>query len=125
MTIKEPQQGSHSSISNQASEISHEQLVKSSMERDADTIDLAAAEEPVRHMQGIKTVREALKLEDFPMSKSDVDYCVGDIDIEDGHGGFIPVYQLTERFKSDLFDSPDEIIIALKEARKGFKEPAA
>jgi hypothetical protein len=95
------------------------------IEHDADIVDEAASEEPVRHMQGLKTVKEALRLEDFPMSREEIDYAVGDIDIEDRHGGFIPVYQLTEYFQKTQFETPEEIIDSLKEARRKFKKPAA
>jgi hypothetical protein len=92
----------------------------------ADIIDSAADdEEPVRHLQGLKTIREALGLEDFPMSKEEVDYAVGDVDVEDGKGGFIPVYQLTERFKQNLFDTPEDVIHALQRARKAHLKSAA
>jgi hypothetical protein len=95
------------------------------IDHDADIIDEAASDEPVRHMQGLKTVKEALRLEDFPMNREEIDYAVGDIDIDDRHGGYIPVYQLTEYFTTAQFESPQEVIDALKEARRKFKRQAA
>jgi hypothetical protein len=102
-----------------------EKPVSLSTDEDADWIDLAAGEEPTRHLQGLKTVKEALRLEDFPMTKMDIDYAVGDIDIENGKGGFIPVQELTELFDTDEFDSPEEVIHALKVARRTSKRSAA
>jgi len=104
---------------------STDKQTKTENNRDADIIDLAASDEPIRHLQGIKTVREALKLEDFPMTTSDIDYAVGDIDIEDGHGGYIPVYELTERFENSEFNTLEEVVIALKKARLGYKRSVA
>lgn len=95
------------------------------IDQDADIVDEAASDEPVRHMQGLKTVKEALRLEDFPMTREEIDYAVGDIDIEDRHGGFIPVYQLTEYFQQSQFENPAEVIHALKEARRKFNKRAA
>jgi hypothetical protein len=88
--------------------------------KDADWID-HAVEEPTRPMRGIKTVFEALMEEDFPMDRAGINYCVGDIEIEDGKGGFIPVHKLTDRFPTgtkETFESPHEAIRALRSALK-------
>jgi hypothetical protein len=83
---------------------------------DADRVDAAAGEEPVRHLKGMSTVLEALRAEDFPMSRADVDYAVGDVDVEDGRGGVVPVRQLTESVPSDRFESAEEVVRALRRA---------
>jgi hypothetical protein len=94
--------------------------------KDADCID-NAVNEPTRPMRGMKTVFEALMEEDFPMDRAGLNYCVGDIEVEDGHGGYIPVHQPTDRFPPeahDRFDSPHEVIRALKSSLGSIRKSA-
>ncbi len=93
--------------------------------RDADTVDEAADTEPTGILRGIKTLEEALRLEDFPMTKADIDYSFGDIEVEDGRGGYIPVRQLTERFRRNEFSSPEEVLKAITASRDAFNKSAA
>jgi predicted metal-dependent hydrolase len=66
--------------------------------------------------RGFRYVTEALRLEDFPMGRHEIDYCVGDVEVEDGHGGYAPVRNLTDRFGDKLFGNAEEVIKVLHEA---------
>lgn len=87
---------------------------------DADTID-RSIEEPVRTIRGMRAVVEALRNEDFPMDLEGVNYSVGDIEVEDGKGGYVPVRQLTDMLPQSTaghpgveFRSAEEVIRALR-----------
>ncbi len=99
-------------------------IKNSSKNPDADTID-RATEEPVRTLKGMRTVEETLMLEDFPMTKSEIDYSVGDIEVEDGMGNFIPVRLLTDRIRRDRFDSYMDVLRTLKAVRDAMAKKAA
>lgn len=89
---------------------------------EADVVD-NSIEEPVRTIRGMKEVRDALQGEDFPMDLEGVNYSVGDIEVEDGKGSYIPVRQLTDLLSPSAtqgvtgapleFDSADQVIRAL------------
>ena len=89
---------------------------RESYSREADQIDDAADNEPIRSLHGMRTVREALRLEDFPMTRSEIDYAVGDIEVENGFERPIPVRLLTDHFQVDIFDSTERVIEALRAA---------
>jgi|GEM_PF-2544722 len=91
----------------------------------ADQVDSAAGEEPVRHLKGWRIVVEALRLEDFPMSKTDVDYAVGDVEVEDGRGGIIPIRDLTDLVKKYEFSSAEDVTRTLHDALRTNKNKAA
>jgi hypothetical protein len=65
---------------------------------------------------GIEAVADALRAEDFPMDKEGLAYSVGDIDVEDGRGGTIPVRVLLDRIEQDEFGSADIAIAAIRRA---------
>ena len=44
------------------------------------------------------------------MGRHEIDYCVGDVEVEDGHGGYAPVRNLTDRFGDKLFGNAEEVI---------------
>lgn len=75
--------------------------------------------------RGFRYVAEALRLEDFPMGRHEIDYCVGDVEIEDGHGGFALVRNLTDGFGDKLFGNAEEVIKALREAVSHRRKKAA
>jgi hypothetical protein len=79
--------------------------------------DAANTEEAGKPMRGLSLVEDALSAEDFPMSRTDIDYSVGDIEIEDGRGGYIPIRQLTENMRREAFKSPDDVLRTLTAAR--------
>ena len=76
-------------------------------------------------LRGFRAVAEALRLEDYPIDKVGINYAVGDIDVEDGQGGWTPVRALTDRMKRDRFSTAEEVIRALHEAISGHKPQAA
>jgi len=75
-----------------------------------------------RVMRGMKWVVEALRLEDFPMDRQAIDYSVGDIEVEDGRGGLVPVRLLTDQLRPGEFVSAEDVVRAL---RGVLKESAA
>lgn len=68
--------------------------------------------------RGFDVVEEALKQESYPMDDHEINYAVGDIEVEDGHGGFIPVRRLTDSISGKRFDSAEAVVEALKKAAK-------
>ncbi len=66
-------------------------------------------------MRGMRAVAEALRLEDFPEERMDIDYAVGDIEVEDGKGGYVPVRELTEDLRGRTFRSAEEVVRALQQ----------
>jgi hypothetical protein len=65
-------------------------------------------------LRGWRTVAEALRLEDFPMDRHSIDYAVGDVEVPDGSGTYVPVRLLTDRLERDEFRSAEETIRALQ-----------
>ena len=61
-------------------------------------------------LTGLRTVTEALRLEDFPMDVEAINYAVGDIEVENGHGGSVPVRQLTDHFIETEYQSAEDVI---------------
>jgi hypothetical protein len=74
---------------------------------------------------GMKAVEEALKLEDFPMMKGDIYYSVGDMEVEDGFGGAVPVRDLVDQLRREEFGSADEIMHALVAVRDSHVKKSA
>jgi hypothetical protein len=73
-------------------------------------------------MRGLRAVAEALRAEDFPMDRHAIDYSVGDIEVEDGHGGFLPVRQLTDQFGNKEFHSAEEVVRAIRDKARPARE---
>jgi hypothetical protein len=69
-------------------------------------------------MRGIQVVIDALRAESYPMELEEVNYNVGDIEVEDGHGGWVPVRQLTERFIRNRFYSAEEVVREIRQCLK-------
>ncbi len=84
----------------------------------ADQID-EATEEPTRPMRGFESLAEAVRSEpddEFPMDRSGIDYGFGDIEVEDGKGGYLPVRDLTDTLPRDSYDDAESVLKALREA---------
>ena len=80
--------------------------------------------EPVQSPRGIKLLIEAVRAEpsdEFPMDRSAIDYNFGDIELEDGKGGFIPVRDLSDHLKGEEFETGDEVLQALQDAMVSWK----
>jgi hypothetical protein len=73
----------------------------------------------------MRLVAEALRLEDFPMDRHGIDYSVGDLEVEDGKGEFIPVRDLTQNFGEREFRSAEEIVNAILDLTVRKKDRAA
>jgi hypothetical protein len=94
-------------------------MAKPLANREADQIDEAAAEEPVRRLRGVNALVEAVRSEaweEFPMDHEAIDYSFGDIEVEDGHGGWLPVRDLTDHLVADRYGSADELLLGLSKA---------
>lgn len=76
-------------------------------------------------MRGMKAVAEALRLEDYPMDRETIDYTVGDVEVEDGAGGFVPVRDLTTLMPRQDYRSAEEIMRALHESAERRRRAAA
>lgn len=64
----------------------------------------------------LKAVVETLRGEDFPMDKRDIDYSIGDMDLDGPDGTLVPVRDLTDRLERDSFSSPEEVMRSLQGA---------
>lgn len=69
-----------------------------------------------RVLRGLNVVEEALRMEDFPMTTDAVNYAVGDVEIDDGKGHFVPVRDLLDKVDKNSFENADEVVQALKQA---------
>jgi hypothetical protein len=65
-------------------------------------------------LRGIKAVSAALELEDFPATKQDLYYSVGDIEIEDLNGRYLPVRKVLDQVSQNEFATVEDAIEALK-----------
>jgi hypothetical protein len=77
-----------------------------------------------RHLPGFEYLVDAVRAEpmdEFPMDRSAVDYSFGDIEIEDGHGGKVAVRDLSEHLKNEEFETPDELLLGMREALASWK----
>jgi hypothetical protein len=82
---------------------------------DADAIDRAVDEPVGRHVRGMQRLIQALRAESYPLDRSNIDYAVGDIDVEDGYGGYIPVRDLTDELPPGAsYDNAEDIFHALQ-----------
>lgn len=81
-------------------------------------------DEPVRHIQGIDLLVDAIRSEaweEFPMDRQGIDYSFGDIEIEAEQGNFIPVRDITEHLQADRFNTPDDLLKGIREALASWK----
>ncbi|MDR3607227.1 MAG: hypothetical protein P4M08_07600 [Oligoflexia bacterium] len=79
-----------------------------------DTVPLRPDAPDSEAMQGFGAVQAALELEDFPMAKSDIDYSVGDIEVDDLSGGKVAVNIVTDYIPSRQYHSIEEVMRALR-----------
>jgi hypothetical protein len=70
-------------------------------------------------LRGLDAVAEALQAEDMPIDKQGIAYAVGDAEIEDGRGGWVPVRQVLDRVSAERFDSADDAVDALGSGARG------
>jgi hypothetical protein len=68
---------------------------------------------PSSPVGGISLVMEALSLERFPMSKTELYYAVGDIDVDDASGDTRPLRNVLDRIDQQTFLSEEEVLIAV------------
>ncbi len=66
-------------------------------------------------------VIRALRAESFPMDISNIDYAVGDFEVEDGMGSYIPVRDLTDFLMEDTYEEPEALIDDLQKIARGAK----
>ena len=66
--------------------------------------------------RGFEALVDALAAEDFPMDKQGLAYSVGDLEIEDGRGGFVPIRIVLEGLDRDVFPSCDAAVRAIRAA---------
>lgn len=73
-------------------------------------------------MQGIDTVAQALRFEDFPTDKQNLYYSIGDIEIENGVGAMVPVRDVLELVPEERFTTARDALQAICRAaqRHGF-----
>ena len=77
---------------------------------DADTIDQAVDEpdpRPTRH--GTESSARFAPSRD-PLDVPNINYAVGDIEVEDGQGSYIPVRDLTDFLMQETYDDPEPLI---------------
>jgi hypothetical protein len=63
---------------------------------------------------GLRAVTEALRAEDFPMAKIDINYSVGDMTLDAPDGGRVPVRDLVDRLPRESFGSAEDVVRALQ-----------
>jgi hypothetical protein len=67
-------------------------------------------------LRGLEMLEEALEGEDFPMDKEGAAYSVGDIEVPDRHGRWIPVRRVLDAIRQDQFASADTLVRAIRQA---------
>ena len=65
-------------------------------------------------IKGIDIVAQALDAEDFPMTIEEIDYAVGDIQVEDHDGKTFPIRDVMDKIDQKRFDSADEAVAAIE-----------
>lgn len=63
---------------------------------------------------GIELISEALRVEDFPMTREDLDYAVGDVEVEDTQGRFIAVRRVLDAVPQREFSTADEVVESIQ-----------
>jgi 4a-hydroxytetrahydrobiopterin dehydratase len=66
-------------------------------------------------------VIRALRAESYPLDVANVDYAVGDMEVEDGSGSYIPVRDLTDFLMQDTYDDSETLIDDLQKIARGAK----
>jgi hypothetical protein len=69
-------------------------------------------------LRGLDAVAEALRSEDMPIDKQGLAYAVGDAEIEDGRGGWLPVRVALDRVSAERFETADAAVDALRAAAR-------
>lgn len=67
-------------------------------------------------IRGMQAVHDALKLEEYPATKQDINYAVGDIEVEDAKGGYLPVRMVLDNVGQSNFTNAEEVVSALQKA---------
>jgi len=65
---------------------------------------------------GLRAVVEKLRSEEFPMDKQDIDFSVGDMEVEDGLGSTIPVRRVTPFIEAQNFSAAEQVVRSLQGA---------
>lgn len=65
-------------------------------------------------MSGLELIRDALRVEDFPMTTEDLDYAIGDVEVSDSHGKWMPVRRVLDVVPTHKFHSVQEVIDAIQ-----------
>src|SRR5438094_408798 len=73
-------------------------------------------QKPAHVLRGFRVVAEALRLEDCPLTKDDINYAVGDVEVPDSHGRYIPVRDVLDVVEHDQFNSAEEAVQAIRTA---------
>jgi hypothetical protein len=76
----------------------------------------STSEKSPNEVKGFKSVEEALRYESFPAAKSELYYSIGDIEVEDGHGGFVPARDLLDRVGTANFTAAEDVLSEMKAA---------
>jgi hypothetical protein len=81
-------------------------------------------DEPTRSVRGAQALVDAVRseaLEEFPMDHEGIDYAFGDLEVEDGTGGYVAVRDLTDHLKASRYDTADDLLRGLREALADWK----
>lgn len=65
-------------------------------------------------LSGLDLIRDALRVEDFPMTREDLDYAIGDVEVSDTHGKWMPVRRVLDVVPQRKFHSVQEVIDAIQ-----------
>jgi hypothetical protein len=76
-------------------------------------------------LKGVQAVAEALRSEDFPMDKFSVNYCVGDMKVEDLDGRTILIREVMDQIHENEFRSTEELMRAIHSILRRPKTHAA
>ncbi len=97
--------------------------------RKSEAIDEMLSERnSMRRIRGWEALADAVRsetLDEYPMDRHGVDYSFGDIELEDGRGGYVPVRDLTDRIEQNRFNDPAELLRCLREALDRFPREKA
>jgi 4a-hydroxytetrahydrobiopterin dehydratase len=63
----------------------------------------------------------ALRAESYPLDHSNIDYAVGDMEVEDGYGTYVPVRELTGFLMQESYENSESLIDDLQKIARGAK----
>lgn len=64
---------------------------------------------------GLELIEDSLRVEDFPMTREDLDYAIGDVEVEDAQGRFVAVRRVLDVVPQREFATCDEVVSAIKQ----------